>query len=111
MNSEEPLAQAFSSARPWKAVRAQPQLAAVGPEEVHQRNDAAYELAENGGQHGALGAPLQHRHEQSVQHDVGEAGGNGDVQAQLRPLRRHQKALEGVLQHIGVRPSRTIRPS
>lgn len=44
---------------------------------------------------------MQHRHEQSVQHDVGDAGGNGDVQAQLRPFRRHQKALEGVLQHIG----------
>lgn len=80
---------------------AQPQLAAVGPEEVHQRNGAAYELAENGGQSGALDTPLQHRHEQSVQHDVGDAGGNGDVQAQLRPFRRHQKALEGVLQHIG----------
>lgn len=44
---------------------------------------------------------MQHRHEQSVQHDVGDAGSNGDVQAQLRPFRRHQKALEGVLQHIG----------
>ena len=44
---------------------------------------------------------MQHRHEQGVQYHVGAAGGNGNVQSQLRPLRRHQKALEGVLQHIG----------
>ena len=76
------------------------QQAAVGPQEVHQRQHAAHDLADAGGDGSARHAPVEHRHEQGVQRHVGNARRHRDPQAQLGLFRRDQEALEHVLQHI-----------
>ena len=80
---------------------AEPELALVGEDEVEQRNHAADILADGCGESRADHAEPQHRDEQRVEHDVRHARGDRDIQAEVRPLRRHEEALERVLQHEG----------
>ena len=66
--------------------------------EVDERNAAADELADVGGERSARQAPAEHADEQKVEKDVRHARGHDDQKAVLGLARRDEEALEGVLQ-------------
>ena len=70
-------------------------------DKIEHRQHAAHQLADQGGNGGALHAPVQHAHHYHVQHHVGAACTNGEPEAQKRLFGGDEKALEHILQRKG----------
>ena len=70
-------------------------------EEVEDRQQAAHDLAEEGGNGGTLYAPAPDAHHQHIQHYVGAAGSHREVKAEVRLFGGDKEALEHVLQRKG----------
>ena len=70
-------------------------------EEVEDRQQAAHDLAEEGGNGGTLYAPAPDAHHQHIQHHVGAACTHGEPEAEVRLFGGDKEALEHVLQRKG----------
>ena len=75
------------------------QKAAVGPQEIEERQDPTNALADSGGERGAADPPSKSRHKQGVERHIGDTRGDGGRQAELGFFRRRQKGLKDILQH------------
>ena len=66
---------------------------------VHDAQHGAECLGDDGGQRRRPHAPAQHRHEQQVQHHVGQGGDDQKVQRALAVAQRVHDACKGVVHH------------
>ena len=73
----------------------------VGQEEVDQGHHAPHQGAGHRGDGRPGHAPGQDPHQKPVPHHVGQARRHREPQPQLGPLRRHEEALEHILQNKG----------
>ena len=66
---------------------------------VHDAQHGAECLGDDGGQRRRPHAPAQHRHEQQVQHHVGQGGDDQEVQRALAVTQRVHDACKGIVHH------------